>query len=203
MMKYSLKSKNLYTVVLLNKWQNMWCRLLAWTFYGSPAAGSWKRRSMFAYFRLITSGRPRVRRTVVVDVLEWHSQALILLFWALLEVKAGFGWSQLNFLGSDRRVQWKQQKCSLLSQTHSRCGNKPKLFGFVTMIFAVFQTMSMVSLNKIGTRVLEHEPKAWVAFFIGHPVLCHIALAVWSYWHGCRERIFLNISNASNPMETP
>ena len=28
----------------------------------------------------------------------------------------------------------------------------------------------MVSLNKIGTRVLEHEPKARVAFFLGHPV---------------------------------
>ena len=36
----------------------------------------------------------------------------------------------------------------------------PKLFAFVTMIFAIFQTMSMVSLNKIDTRVLEHEPKA-------------------------------------------
>ena len=58
---------------------------------------------MLAHFRLITSGRPRVRRTVVVDSLveqltsisviitrEWRSQALILLFWAFLEVKAGF-----------------------------------------------------------------------------------------------------------------
>ena len=38
------------------------------------------------------------------------------------------------------------------------------------MIFAIFRTMFMVSLNKIGTRVLEHEPKARVAFFLGHPV---------------------------------
>ena len=106
----------------------------------------------------------------VIITREWRSQALILLFWAFLEVKAGFRVIPTKLLGSDRRVQWKQQKCSLLSQTHSRCGNTPKLFAFVTMIFAIFQTMSMVSLNKIGTRVLEHEPKAWVAFFIGHPV---------------------------------
>ena len=84
--------------------------------------------------------------------------------------KRVFGWSQPNFLRSDRRVQWKQQKCSLLSKTHSRCGNTFKLFAFVTMIFATFRTMFMVSLNRIGTRVLEHEPKAWVSFFIGHPV---------------------------------
>ena len=32
-------------------------------------------------------------------------------------------------------------------------------------------------------------------------IVCHLALAIWSYWHGCRERIFLNISNASNPTE--
>ena len=67
---------------------------------------------MSVHFRLITSGRPKVRRTVVVDSLVEHltvdfgrnysrvafsaepflsrSQGLILLFWALLEVKAGF-----------------------------------------------------------------------------------------------------------------
>ena len=64
---------------------------------------------------------------------------------------------------------------------HSRCGNTPKLFAFVTMIFAIFQTMSMVSLNKIGTRVLEHEPKAWVAFFYWTPgirVIFHPLLAI-------------------------
>ena len=137
---------------------------------------------MLAHFRLITSGRPRVRRTVVVDSLvehltvdfghnyEWRSQALSFCSGHFSKSRRVFGWSQLNFLGSDRRVQLKQQKCSLLSQTHYRCGNTPKLFAFMTMIFAIFQTMSMVSLNKIGTRVLEHEPKAWVAFFIGHPV---------------------------------
>ena len=30
-----------------------------------------------------------------------------------------------------------------------------------------------------------------------------VALAIWSYWHGSRERIFLNISSASNPWKTP
>ena len=134
---------------------------------------------MLAHLRLITSGRPKVRRTVVVDSLVEHltvdfghnySRKCVL---KLLSFCSGhfsksrrvFGWSQLNFLGSDRRVQWKQ-KYSLLSQTHSRCGNTPKLFAFVTMIFAIFQTMSMVSLNKIYTRVLEHEPKAWVVFLL-------------------------------------
>ena len=34
-------------------------------------------------------------------------------------------------------------------------------------------------------------------------VVCRLALTIWSYWHGCREQIFLNISNASNYMETP
>ena len=34
-------------------------------------------------------------------------------------------------------------------------------------------------------------------------VVCRLALTIWSYWHGCREQIFLNISNASNAMETP
>ena len=34
------------------------------------------------------------------------------------------------------------------------------------MIFAIFRTMFMVSLNKIGTRVLEHEPKVRVAFLL-------------------------------------
>ena len=34
-------------------------------------------------------------------------------------------------------------------------------------------------------------------------VVCRLALTIWSYWHGCREQIFLNISNASNSMETP
>ena len=34
-------------------------------------------------------------------------------------------------------------------------------------------------------------------------VVCRLALAIWSYWYGCRERIFLNISKASNPLETP
>ena len=24
-------------------------------------------------------------------------------------------------------------------------------------------------------------------------VVCHLALVIWSYWHGCREQIFLNI----------
>ena len=33
-------------------------------------------------------------------------------------------------------------------------------------------------------------------------VVCRLALTIWSYWHGCREQIFLNISNASNYMET-
>ena len=48
----------------------------------------------------------------------------------------------------------------------SKCGNTSELFAFVTIIFAIFRTMFMVSLNKIGTRVLEHEPKAWVAFLL-------------------------------------
>ena len=34
-------------------------------------------------------------------------------------------------------------------------------------------------------------------------VVCRLALAIWSYWYGCRERIFLNISKAANPLETP
>ena len=34
-------------------------------------------------------------------------------------------------------------------------------------------------------------------------VVCRLALAIWSYWYGCRERIFLNISKAANPRETP
>ena len=34
-------------------------------------------------------------------------------------------------------------------------------------------------------------------------VVCRLALVIWSYWYGCRERIFLNISKASNPLETP
>ena len=34
-------------------------------------------------------------------------------------------------------------------------------------------------------------------------VVCRLALAIWSYWHGCIERIFLNISKAANPLETP
>ena len=34
-------------------------------------------------------------------------------------------------------------------------------------------------------------------------VVCRLALAIWSYWYGCRERIFLNIAKASNPLETP
>ena len=34
-------------------------------------------------------------------------------------------------------------------------------------------------------------------------VVCRLALAIWSYWYGCRERIFLNISKASNPLKTP
>ena len=34
-------------------------------------------------------------------------------------------------------------------------------------------------------------------------VVCRLALAIWSYWYGCRERIFLNITKASNPLETP
>ena len=33
-------------------------------------------------------------------------------------------------------------------------------------------------------------------------VVCRLALTIWSYWHGCREQVFLNISNASNSMET-
>ena len=58
---------------------------------------------MKAHFRLITSGRPKVRRTVVVDSLVeqltvdfGHNYSRVafssffLLFWALLEVKAGF-----------------------------------------------------------------------------------------------------------------
>ena len=74
---------------------------------------------MLAHFRLITSGRPRVRRTVVVDSLVEHLtvdfghnysrmafSSSYPLFWALLEVKAGFsGDPQLNFLGSDRRFR--------------------------------------------------------------------------------------------------
>ena len=36
-------------------------------------------------------------------------------------------------------------------------------------------------------------------------IVCHLALTIWSYCHGCREQIFLNIYNASNSMklETP
>ena len=34
-------------------------------------------------------------------------------------------------------------------------------------------------------------------------VVCRLAWAIWSYWYGCRERIFLNISKASNPPEIP
>ena len=34
-------------------------------------------------------------------------------------------------------------------------------------------------------------------------VVCRLELTIWSYWHGCRKQIFLNISNASNSMETP
>ena len=34
-------------------------------------------------------------------------------------------------------------------------------------------------------------------------VVCRLALAIWSYWYGCRERIFLNITKAANPLETP
>ena len=119
----------------------------------------------------------------VIITRDWRSQALSFCSGHFSKSRRVFGWSQLNFLGSNRRVQWKQQKCSLLSQTHSRCGRTPKLFAFVTMIFAIFQTMSMVSLNKIGTRVLEHEPKAWVAFFIGHPVVGQIQW-VFSFWWG-------------------
>ena len=32
------------------------------------------------------------------------------------------------------------------------------------MIFSLFWTTCMAILNKIGTRVLEHEPKIWVSF---------------------------------------
>ena len=101
---------------------------------------------------------------------EWPSQAHIILFWAFLEVKAVFRVIPAKLFEKRPSIQWKKQKCSLLSKTHSRCGNTSKLFAFVTMIFAIFRTMFMVSLNKIGTGVLEHEPKVWVAFFIGHPV---------------------------------
>ena len=36
--------------------------------------------------------------------------------------------------------------------------------------------MSMVSLSKNGTRVLEHEPKAWVAFLLDTRILWNLAL---------------------------
>ena len=48
------------------------------------------------------------------------------------------------------------------------------------------------SLAKLASQVQFHPLK----------VVCHLALTIWSYWHGCREQIFLNISNASNSMET-
>ena len=39
--------------------------------------------------------------------------------------------------------------------------------------------------------------------YIRLKVVCRLALAIWSYWYGCREQIFLNISKAANPLETP
>ena len=109
---------------------------------------------------------------------EWRSKLLSFCSGHFSKSKRVFGSSQPNFLRSARRVQWKQQKCSLLSKTHFRCCNISKLIAFVTMIFAIFRTIFMVSLKKIGTHVLEHEPKAWVAFFLGHPV--PIVRFVWT-----------------------
>ena len=80
---------------------------------------------MLAHFRLITSGRPRVRRTVVVDSLVEHltvdfghnysPMAFSISYHFVLGTsrsQGGFSGkkkknnkSQLNFLGSDRRVQ--------------------------------------------------------------------------------------------------
>ena len=33
--------------------------------------------------------------------------------------------------------------------------------------------------------------------------VCDLALAIWSSWHGCREQIFVNISNAWKPWKPP
>ena len=63
----------------------------------------------------------------------------------------------------------------------------------------------------LRNRVLFHVPHARVntvkgSMFVRIPrhcneflkVVCRLALTIWNYWQGCREQIFLNISNASN-----
>ena len=62
-----------------------------------------------------------------------------------------------------------------------------------------FQSYNLLNILPIG----ECFRQLQLTFHKLLKVVCHLALAIWSYWHGCREWIFLNISNASNPMETP
>ena len=51
----------------------------------------------------------------------------------------------------------------------------------------------------VYSRLSEHDANDYNRL----KVVCRLALTIWSYWHGCREQIFLNISNASNSMEPP
>ena len=72
---------------------------------------------------------------------ERRSQTLFLLFWSLLEVKAGFRVipTKLFEKRPSSPVKTAESK-SLLSKTYSRCGNTSKLFAFVGLIFAMFRS---------------------------------------------------------------
>ena len=69
--------------------------------------------------------------------------------------------------GSERH-----QTASDAPKRHQMASDGSKLFAFVTMIFAIFWTMSMVSLNKISTHVLEHLTLPYSIRFLGYEACC-------------------------------
>ena len=71
----------------------------------------------------------------------------------------------------------------------------------MTFIIVTNSGLNQAGINYISAGLIHGLN--WFKPEGGLKVVCRLALAIWSYWYGCRERIFLNISNAANPLETP
>ena len=70
----------------------------------------------------------------------------------------------------------------------------------------VRRPMRMAPLFRImdeGSSGVEKVAVIWRMEALLLKVVCRLVLAIWSYLYGCREQIFLNISKAANPLETP
>ena len=76
-----------------------------------------------------------------------------------------------------------------------------------TQIYSSASIGEQMFMYKESTRLQVESAKVLSQVTCCHKihlkVVCRLALAIWSYWYGCRERIFLNIAKASNPLETP